>query len=322
MDRLRIGVVGVGVQGHLHARVLKTLPEADFVGIAEADEARRSKAEAEFGVPAYASLDQLLDQVDAVSICLPDHLHEEPTIRALAAGKRVLLEKPMSLSTESCDRILANCPDPDALMIGQILRFDPRVIRARELVRSGDIGEIWHAKVWRSTSQAVGVGIWDRTSVAWFLGIHDADLLRFVTGQEAEVVAALGRNVLSPGTEDIVHALLRLDGGAIATMENSWTLPHSRPSRADAGLRIIGSKAAIEVTLSHTDLLMVPREGNAVNMDTYFWPSREGNGASNLRTELDAFVRAALYKEPSPVPGSEGRAAVALVEAVEAAMRS
>jgi len=322
MTKLSVGVLGVGVQGHLHARVLARMSNVTFVGIAEANAERRQKVAEEFGVRGFASLEEMLPHVDAVSICMPDHLHEEPTIAALVAGKRVLLEKPMSISTESCDRIMAQCPDPDALMIGHILRFDPRVIRARELVAAGDLGDIWHVKVWRSTSQAVGVGIWDRTSVAWFLGVHDADLIRFVTGQEVEVVGAIGRNVLSPGTEDIVHALIKLDGGAIGTMENGWTLPHSRPSRADAGFRIIGSKAAVEVSLSHNDLLMVPREGgSAVNMDTYFWPSRSGEGAYNLRSELDAFVDAALGGKPSPIPGSEGRAAIALIESIEAAMR-
>ena len=321
MNRLRVGVLGVGVQGHLHSRTLATMPNVEFVGVAEANVERREKVSGEFGIRGFDSLAAMLPHIDAVSICMPDHLHEAPAIEALEAGKRVLLEKPMSISTASCDAIMARCPDPDALMIGHILRFDPRVIRARELVAAGELGDLWHVKVWRSTSQAVGVGIWDRTSVAWFLGVHDADLIRFVTGQDVEVVGAIGRNVLSPAEADIVHALIRLDGGAVGTMENSWTLPHSRPSRADAGFRLIGSKAAIEVSLSHNDLLMVPRDGgSAVNMDTYFWPSRTGQGAYNLRTELDAFVSAALTKGPTPISGQEGRAAIAIVEAIEKAL--
>jgi predicted dehydrogenase len=297
------------------------MSEVEFVGITETNAERRAKVAQEFGVRGYERLDQMLGDVDALSICTPDHLHEEPTLQALGAGKRVLLEKPMGVSTASCDRILAGRRNPNALMIGHILRFDPRVIRAREIVQAGDLGDIWHVKVWRSTSQAVGVGIWDRTSVAWFLGVHDADLLRFITGREAEVVAALGRNVLSPAMEDVVHVLLRLQGGPIATMENSWTLPHSRPSRADAGFRLIGAKGAIEMSLSHNDLQLVPREGNAVNLDTYFWPSRSGAGAFNLKTEIEAFVSAARSGGPTPVSGEDGRAAVALIEAIETAMR-
>ncbi|MFI0793480.1 Gfo/Idh/MocA family protein [Micromonospora rubida] len=319
MDRLRIGVVGIGVQGQLHARALRDVSQADLVAVADVSPQNRSWAENNLGVRAVPEIEALLDDVDAVSICTPDHLHEAAALTALAAGKRVLLEKPMALSTASCDRILAGRPDPDSLMIGHVLRFDPRVTRLREVVRSGELGDIWHVKVWRCTSQAVGAGIWDRTSVAWFLGIHDADLLRFVTGRDVEVTGAIGRKVLSP-SHDVVHATVRFDDGAIGTMENNWTLPHSRPSRADAGLRIVGEHGILEMDLSHNDLMYARRDGAANYLDTYFWPSRNGGGAYNLRTELEAFVDAALVGGPTPVSGEDGRAAVAVVEGIEAAL--
>lgn len=319
MDRIRIGVVGVGVQGRLHARTLRDLRQTDLVGVVDVAPDNRAWAERELGVRAVDDLGDLLEEVDAVSICTPDHLHEETALAALAAGKRVLLEKPMALSTVGCDRIIAGRPRPDALMIGHILRFDPRVIRLREIVQSGDLGALWHVKVWRCTSQAVGVGIWDRTSVAWFLGIHDADLLRYVTGQEIEVTGAVGRKVLS-GSHDVVHATIRLGDDVIGTMENNWTLPHSRPSRADAGLRVVGERGILEMNLSHGDLLYSQRDGTATYLDTYFWPSASGAGGYNLRTELAAFADAALTGGPSPVSGEDGRAAVAVIEDIEAAL--
>lgn len=320
MDRLRMGLVGAGVQGKLHARTLATLRDVELVGVADPVEANRRWARDELGVPAFGAMDDLLGEVDAVSICMPDHLHEDVTVRALAAGRRVLLEKPMAVSTASCDRILDAVIDPDHLMIGHILRFDPRVIRAREIVRSGELGEIWHVKVWRCTSQAVGAGIWDRTSVAWFLGIHDIDMVHFVTGLQAEVVHASGRKVLSP-SHDVVHATLRLSDGSLLSMENNWTLPHGRPSRADAGLRVVGSKGTVELNLSHSDLLYVDRAATAgTYLDTYFWPSRSGDGAYNLRTELDAFVASALTGGPTPVSGEAGRAAVRVIESIESAL--
>jgi len=320
VDRLRIGVVGVGVQGQLHARALRDVRQAELVAVADVSPRNRDWAESELGVRAVPDIGDLLDDVDAVTICTPDHLHEDAALTALAAGKRVLLEKPMALSTAGCDRILAGRPDPDALMIGHVLRFDPRVNRLREVVQAGELGDIWHVKVWRCTSQAVGEGIWDRTSVAWFLGIHDADLLRFVTGRDVEVTGAIGRKVLS-ASHDVVHATVRFDDGAIGTMENNWTLPHSRPSRADAGLRVVGANGILEMNLSHNDLLYARRDGGASFLDTYFWPSRDGGGAYNLRTELEAFADAALSGGPTPVSGEEGRAAVAVVEGIDTALR-
>lgn len=320
VEKLRVGVVGAGVQGRLHAQTLATMPAVDLVGIADVSQVGRDWAVQTLGVTAYPTMSDMLSAVDAVSICSPDHLHEDVTIEALAAGKRVLLEKPMAISTQSCDRIIASLDDDDALMIGHVLRFDPRVIRAREAVEAGELGEIWHVKVWRCTSQAVGVGIWDRTSVAWFLGIHDIDLVRYVTGLDAEVVAASGRKLLSPNY-DVVHATLELSNGALLSMENNWTLPHGRPSRADAGLRVIGEKGSIEVSLSHNDLLFVDRAAAGGNYrDTYFWPSASGEGAYNLKSELDAFVSAALTGGTTPVSAADGRAAVRIIEDIQSVL--
>jgi predicted dehydrogenase len=314
---MRIGVLGAGVQGKLHAQTLAGLAGVELAGVADLLPANREWAQATLDVPTCPTLDELLPQVDAVSICLPDHLHEQPAIAALDAGVHVLLEKPMALSTDACDRIAAHVADGTTLMIGHVLRFDPRVIRARELVTSGAIGEVWDLQVWRCTSQAVGQGIWDRTGVQWFLGIHDADLVRFLTGQELEVLSAHAASRFSEQV-DVVHATLRLSGGGLATMNESWLLPHSRPSRADAGVKIVGEKGLIEIDLSHSDLLLASREGDASFRDTRFWPSESGEGAFNLRTELEEFVRAVREGAPSPVTAADGRAAVAVVEEIDA----
>jgi predicted dehydrogenase len=314
---VRIGVLGAGIQGKLHAQTVSRLTDVELVGVADLLPDNRRWAEVTLGVPTYESLDELLPRVDAVSICLPDHLHEQPTVSALDAGVHVLLEKPMALSTDSCDRISAHVTDGTKLMVGHVLRFDPRVIRAKELIDAGAIGEIWDVQVWRCTSQAVGEGIWDRTGVHWFLGIHDADLVRFLTGQELEVLSAAAVSRFSDQV-DVVHTTLWLSEGGLVTMNESWLLPHSRPSRADAGVKIVGAEGLIEIDLSHSDLLLATRNGDASLRDTRFWPSASGDGAFNLRTEWEAFIRSVRDGTPSPVSAADGRAAVAVIEEIDA----
>jgi predicted dehydrogenase len=292
--------------------------DVELVAVADVSAENREWAEKTLGVPAFTDYAELLAVVEAVTICMPDHLHEEVTVAALRSGVRVLLEKPMSVTSESCDRIIAAARDDRQLMIGHILRFDPRVLRARDLVASGALGEIWDVRVWRCTSEAVGAGIWDRTSVAWFLGIHDIDLVRFVTGQELDVLSAHGRSVRSQQA-DAVHAILRLSGGALVNLSTNWLLPHSRPSRADAGLRIVGEGGSVEIDLSHVDALFAERGAGANYLDTRFWPAGE-NTAFNLRSELEAFIASALADGPSPVSAEEGRAAVRVAEDVAAAL--
>jgi predicted dehydrogenase len=302
--------------GGLHAGVYQRLAGVELVGVVEPDPAKREPLLREYGVEVHADVDGLLDAggCDVVSVCAPDHLHVEAAVPMLAAGARVLVEKPLATSTADARRILAARPDADALAVGHILRFDPRVIRCREIVRSGELGDVWHVEVWRDTTRSVAVAPSQRTSVAWFLGIHDADLVRFVTGLEVEQVAAIGRAVLSPHP-DVVYANVRYTGGVVGTMENNWTLPDGRPNRALAGLRVTGSRGIIELDLGHVDLLRSDAT-SSVRVDTRTWPSREWTGSSNIQAEVGAFVAAAAAGGPTPVAGEDGLAAVRTVELI------
>lgn len=311
---LKAAVVGMGWMGGLHAGVYRRADGVELVGVVEPDRSRRDRLAAEYGAPVYDDIEPLLGRCDVVSVCTPDHLHVPATTALLHAGARVLVEKPLATSVADAERILAARPDPAALSVGHILRFDPRVIRMRELVRSGELGDIWHVEVWRDTTRGVAVAPSQRTSVAWFLGIHDADLVRFVTGLEAERVSAVGRAVLSEHA-DVVYATIHYRGGVVGSMENNWTLPDGRPNRALAGLRVMGANGALELDLGHVDLLRATATG-AVNLDTRTWPSTEWSGTSNIQAEVTAFIDAARTGGPAPVPGEDGLAAVRVIEMV------
>lgn len=311
---LRAAVVGMGWMGGLHAGVYRRLDGVELVGVVEPDRSKHETLGRDLQVPVHDTLTPLLGEVDIVSVCAPDHLHVDTTVPFLQAGARVLVEKPLAMSVQDGERILAARPDPDALAVGHILRFDPRVIRAREMVQSGRLGDIWHVEVWRDTTRVVAVLPSQRTSVAWFLGIHDADLVHFVTGLKAEAISAVGRPVLS-SFADVVYANVRYEGGVVGSMENNWTLPDGRPNRALAGLRVMGSAGSVEIDLGHMDMLYAT-DTSAVNLDTRTWPSAEWAGVSNIQTEVTAFAHAARDKAPTPVSGEDGLAAVRVVEMI------
>lgn len=315
---LDAAVVGMGWMGQLHAGIYHRDPRTKLAGLVEPDPARHRELQERFGVPVHSDIAEVAGRVDVVSVCTPDHLHRQTAIPFLQAGARVLVEKPLATNSADARLILDARPDPDALSVGHILRFDPRAIRARELVQSGELGALWHVDVWRDTTRTVAVRPSQRTSVAWFLGVHDADLVRFVTGLHARRVSAVGRAVLS-GNADAVYATVRYDGDVIGSMENNWTLPDGRPNRALAGLRVVGENGSVEIDLGHVDLLHATADA-AVNGDTRNWPSRNATGVSNIRTEVEEFVRAAEDRAPAPVPGEEGLAAVEVVEMIHASL--
>lgn len=314
---VRVAVVGAGLMGRLHAEIYQAHPDAELVAIAEPDVTRHDELRARFGVPVYADSLDALSGADAVSVCTPDHVRRDVLLPAFERGVRVLVEKPLATSLAEARELLAACLAQDALMVGQLLRFDPRVQQAREVVRGGGLGDIWSVRCWRNNSTAVAERIAPRTSVDWFLGIHDVDMVRYVTGREVASVRASASSPLS-ANRDLVRGELTLAGGGTVDFSWSWILPPQRCSGLQAGLEVIGSEGMLEVDLSHNAVAVTSADaGRQAYLDTYHWPPQRGVPAGDLREELGCFL-AAAGSEP-PVTGADGLRAVAVIEAVEQA---
>jgi len=318
-ERTRVAVVGMGQMGRLHAVTYATMPEVALVGLVEPDERKHADLEREFSVPVVSKLDELGDQVEAVSICTPDDAHVEPAVRALTMGKFVLVEKPLAMDVADAETILKARRSRHHLMVGHILRFDPRVRKCRNAVREGCLGELWHVEVWRSTTRETARHVAERASVTWFLGVHDADLVRFVTGLDIVKVQGWARRIFSPH-HDVSYAHLQLTGGVVGSMYNSWALPGGRPSRALAGLRLVGSAGMLELELGHHDILL-SGDQVATFLDSWFWPESDILGSYNLRRELESFITSYRGDDDAPVAGEDGLAAVRVIESIERSIR-
>lgn len=316
---VRVAVVGAGLMGRLHAEIYQAYPGVELAAIAEPDVTSHDELRDRFGVPVYESGLDALDGVDAVSVCTPDHVRREVLLPAFDRGVRVLVEKPLATSLAEARELLAACPTTDALMVGQLLRFDPRVQQARDVVRRGDLGEIWSMRCWRNNSTTVADRIAPRTSVDWFLGIHDVDMVRYVTGREVARVRASASSPLS-ANRDLVRGELTLTDGGTVDFSWSWILPPQRCSGLQAGLEIIGSEGMLEVDLSHNAVALTSANaGRQAFLDTYHWPPQRGVPAGDLREEIGCFLDVVQSGSEPPVTGADGLRAVAVVEAVEQA---
>jgi predicted dehydrogenase len=267
---LRVGVVGAGMMGELHAAVYRSLPDVTLQWIVELDSARAARAASRLGVPVHPPGAVRWSEVDAVSICTPDHVRE-PVRDALATGVPVLVEKPLATSSAEASGLIATRQRPEQLMVGHLLRFDPRLIEARAALPK--IGRLWSVRCWRSNTLAGAARIGPRTSVAWFLGIHDVDVVRWVTGQDIVEVRARGRKIVSPHYDFVqVHALLA--DGTPLDLHWSWLLPVQRPSVLQAGLELVGVDGMLEVDLEHHAVALTSQPaGRARHLDTYHWPA-------------------------------------------------
>lgn len=312
---MRVGVVGAGLMGELHASIYQSMSDVDLRWIIEPDPDRARQISAHLGVPTYSSTDGRWSEIDAVSICTPDHLRR-PALEALGNGVPALVEKPLATSSAEAAELLAARRKPEHLMVGHVLRFDPRLIQARSAL--GALGPLWTVRCWRSNSLAVAERIAPRTSVAWFLGVHDVDVVQWMTGRDIVQVRARGYRLVSEHYDLVeVHALL--SDSTPVDFRWSWLLPVERASGLQAGLELIGPAGMLEVELSHAGVsLTTGMSGRPQNIDTYHWPPTDsGAPGGDLRAELHAFVAAVRADAVPPVTGEEAARAVAVIESVE-----
>ncbi len=234
MTRRRTAIIGLGMAVKPHAESYQAL--ADRVEVAHAfspTKARRDAFAGQYGFPITDSIDTILadSSVDYVTILTPPNTHLELTRRCAGAGKHILLEKPLEVSTERSRALVAASRDA-GVRLGVVLqhRFRPSARRLREIMASGKLGAMVGASVsvlnWRPQSyyDQPGRGDKDRDGGGVLLtqGIHTLDLFLSLAGMPAEVMAyAATTPVHSMETEDLAGAVLKYGSGAIATLTAS-----------------------------------------------------------------------------------------------------
>src|SRR3977135_1782458 len=179
---MRVGVVGAGVMGTNHARVLAGLPDTTLVGIVDPLAEHRARAVELAGCRAFSSLDALIAEgVDAVIIAAPTHLHHEIALACIARGIHILVEKPIASSVEEGRDIVAAARHAGVtLMVGHVERFNPAVAAIKQAISGEDILSIAITRVGPFPPRMSNVG------VVIDLAVHDIDLIRWFT--ESDIV--------------------------------------------------------------------------------------------------------------------------------------
>jgi predicted dehydrogenase len=222
---IRVGVVGFGYWGPNFVRVLRALPGAKLVGVADVRaEARAACGGMYPGIGLFESADAMIGAgVDAAVVTTPASTHFEIGKRLLDAGVDVLVEKPMALRVEDGVR-LAEIADARSrvLMVGHLLEYHPGLVQFRDTVRSGELGELHYLYTTRVNLGKVRAA----ESALWDLAPHDVSAIRFLTDAKPEHVSAQGGSYLRRGLEDVVFATITFEGGIVANLHVSWLDPH------------------------------------------------------------------------------------------------
>jgi myo-inositol 2-dehydrogenase/D-chiro-inositol 1-dehydrogenase len=317
-----MGVVGAGFMGQFHARTIAECDSTELAAIVDLNEQLGRQVADEFGVKYYRTVEEALEdkEIQAYSVVLPDRLHVETTSKLLLNGKAVLLEKPMADTLEGAKKIAEAAEKGNArLMVAQIMRFDPRYERAARAIRNGEIGDVVHVNAKRFSNQAVGIRMNGKSSVMFYLGVHDVDAMQWVTGKKIKNVFSRSVSKIMPEhgvqSEDAIFTVVQYEDGAIGTLSVSWGIPHYFPSGINAALEIIGTKGVLQIDTSDHGL----RISNADKFempDALHWPEAHGRITGDLRDEIEHFAVAVRDDKPFVISVREAMQAVAVNDAI------
>ncbi|MDQ4076166.1 MAG: inositol 2-dehydrogenase [Chloroflexota bacterium] len=315
--KLRVGVIGAGRIGNIHAANLANqIANAEISVISDPNLAAAEQMADRFKVVDFvADHKELLanDEVDAVAICSASPTHPAIIKDAAAAGKHIFCEKPIGFELEEIDEVLAAVDASGVkLQVGFNRRFDRNFRRARDRVVSGDIGRPHVLRITSRDPEApppgylVGWGgIFKETT------IHDFDMARFVIDSEVEKIyvagGALGYPEFAASNDlDTVVITLHFANGALGTIDNGYQAVYGYDQR----LEVYGSKGTVWVENERSDThLFACAEGVQQARPPYFFLERY---LDSYRAEMQAFVDCVLNDTPPPVTGRDGRIPIVL----------
>ena len=309
---LRVGVLGTGRIGQMHAELLaRRITGATLAAVYDASSERARETAKRLGVPAVQSAVELFQhtEVDAIAVCTSTDTHVDAIVAAATSGKPIFCEKPVSHELAEVDRALTAVDRAGVLFqVGFNRRFDPAHQSIREAVASGSVGDVHLVRI-SSRDPAPPPFEYARSSGGLFLDmtIHDFDMARYITGSEVIEVFARGAARITPdlaaiGDIDTAAVLLVHDNGALTTIDNSRQAVYGYDQRVEA----FGSRgmAASENPLEHTGLVRTV-DGTHTAPLAHFFLERY---IPSYVSQWEAFVTAIRHDLPSPVSGADGRA--------------
>jgi len=311
-------VIGVGLMGRRHAENVARVGGAKLLAVHDASASVGERVARELGATSCASVDALLEYsgVDAVVIASPAHMHEEHALAALAAGKDVLLEKPIAPTLDAADRILAAASASAArLQIGFMRRYDPAYAEASSVVRSGKVGAVRFFKGTNRDRDAPrgAPGSLPRGNIFAESAIHDFDVARWMVGDEvAEVRASALTLAPDAPCADLALAELHFAGGAVATIETYRGALYAYDIRAE----IVCSEGTVCVGgFAQRSVEVLTPDGDRQDL----FPGFLERFADAYLFELRDFLAGVRYRTQPRVSGEDGRRALAIALACDRA---
>ena len=316
--KLRVGLVGLGMMGRNHLRVVSTHPDTILAAVADLDPVALEAATAQTGAIGFADPLTMIREADieAVVIAAPTTAHVPLALAAIERGLPVLVEKPLAAThAEALEIVAAGRAANVPVQVGHVERYNPAVLRLGELLRAG-----WLTKIYAITSRRAGpfpARIRD-VGVTVDLGTHDADMLSWIAGERPVRAYAELAQRKHATHEDLLFGLLHFPSGATGMLDVNWLTPAKRRS-----LAVLGEEGMFELdyltqklTFTKSDLAhpqLIAGYATAFSGDVL---DIEVETHEPLKAQLDAFVHAVRTGERPYVDGEDGAWAVRIATAM------
>ena len=328
MNKINFVIIGTGMISFTHADAINSIERASLLGVFDKNEERAEEFAKKFSIKNYASYEDVLSDpsVDAVCICTPSGLHAEQAIDALNHGKNVVVEKPMALTKEDCDRVIETVKKTGkTLTVICQLRFSEDVQTLKKLYKEKAFGTVslcdLYMKYWRESSYYEG-SVWrgtkalDGGGALMNQGVHGVDLLLYITGGAKLVSARAKAAYHNIEVEDTGVALLEYENGAFGVIEGS-TCAYPGFARS---LEIHGSTGCAILKDGLLDKLIVNGEDITPDNSKKEKPASASNPAITdfalHKKQLENFIGAIRGEEELLIDANEGKRAVALIESI------
>ncbi len=319
MAKVRVAVIGCGsIAKNRHLIEYRANQQVDIVAVCDIVEERAKQTAELHEAKAYTDYKQLLNEedIDAVSVCLPNYLHAPVSIAALEAGCHVLCEKPMATSKEEAEEMIQAAEKNNRkLMIGHNQRFVPSHQKAKQLIESGELGKIYS---FRTTFGHGGPEGWSADGVdSWFfkkneafvgamgdLGVHKADLMRYLLNEEfVEVAAFVETSAKEKATvDDNATLVMKSESGIIGTLAASWAYN----AKEDNSTVIFAENAVVRLEDDPNYSMIVQyTNGEVVKYELGGIQSNEEGGQTTSHV-IDHFIKSITANQQPLIDGYEG----------------
>ncbi len=314
-DVLSVGVIGTGGIARSHMNAIEANDNIRLVAVMDVDADRVGAAAEDFDASTYTDLEPLLDdaRVEAVHVCTPHALHADQVVAAAAAGKHVLVEKPMALTLADCDRMIDACDRAGKiLMVGQVMRYYPVNRTIQKMIADGEIGQVGHlirrrysyfnptpagshSRHWYLDLEIGGI------CVLYCFGPHEYDILHWYLNSPVTQVYAQGSEStdLYRGQKDSYTAMMTHENGAVSVLSQTVV---SHTSAHDQ--YIVGSEGSMMLS---GDKLTV--NGQEVSV--------EGSSREGMSNQIREFADCCLENREPDASGHSVRHSMAVIEAAK-----